>query len=65
MIPKPDQLEVISHMKSGDLAKTPYPVLLHALAVHRLSVILEIDRKQLRPHVPWLMWACRSRREPT
>jgi len=51
MIPKPDQLEVISHMKSGDLAKTPYPVLLHALAVHRLSVILEIERKQLRKRI--------------
>lgn len=45
MIPKPDQLEVISHMESGDLAKTPYPILLHALAMHRLSVILEIERK--------------------
>ena len=51
MIPKPDQLEVISHMESGDLAKTPYPILLHALAVHRLSVILEIERKQLRKRI--------------
>ena len=51
MIPKPDQLEVISHMKSGDLAKTPYPVLLHALAVQRLSVVLEIERKQLRKRI--------------
>ena len=51
MIPKPDQLEVISHMNSGDLVKTPYPVLLHALAVHRLSVILEIERKQLRKRI--------------
>ena len=51
MIPKPDQLEVISHMNSGDLVKTPYPVLLHTLAVHRLSVILEIERKQLRKRI--------------
>ena len=51
MILNTDQLEVIAQMSKGDLGETPYPVLLHALAVHRRSVVLEIDRLKLKKQI--------------
>lgn len=51
MILNTDQLEVIAQMSKGDLGETPYPVLLHALAVHRRSVVLEIERLQLKKQI--------------
>ncbi len=51
MIPNAAQLEVIAQMSKGNLAETSYPVLLHALAVHRRSVVLEIQRRQLQKRI--------------
>ncbi len=51
MIPNAAQLEVIALMSKGNLAETSYPVLLHALAVHRRSVVLEIQRRQLQKRI--------------
>lgn len=51
MIPNADQLQVISQMSRGDLAEIPFPVLLHALAVHRRSVVLLIQRRQLTKEI--------------
>lgn len=51
MIPNPDQLTTISHMREGDLAEVPFAVLLHALAVHRRSVVLEIERTPLKKEI--------------
>jgi hypothetical protein len=38
-------------MRKGDLAETPYAVLLHALAVHRRTCVLEIQRSQLKKRI--------------
>ncbi|MEM6793767.1 MAG: DUF4388 domain-containing protein [Acidobacteriota bacterium] len=51
MIPNSDQLLAISHMRSGDLAEIPFAVVLHAMAVHKRSVQLEIERKPLRKEI--------------
>ncbi len=51
MIPTPDQLEAISHMREGNLADVPFAVLLQALAVHSSSVVLEIERKPLKKEI--------------
>lgn len=48
MIPTPEQLEAISKMRRGNLAEIPFSVLLHALAVHRQTVVLEIERPPLK-----------------
>ena len=51
MIPNADQLEAISHIREGNLAETPFAVLLQALAVHRCSVVLEIERKPMKKQI--------------
>lgn len=51
MIPNPDQLEAISHMREGSLADIPFAVLLQALAVHHGTVVLEIERKPLKKEI--------------
>ncbi len=51
MIPTPDQLEAISHMREGNLADIPFAVLLQALAVHHSTVVLEIERKPLKKEI--------------
>lgn len=51
MIPNSEQLLAISQMEKGDLGEIPFPVLLHALAVHRRSVVLEIERRQLKKSI--------------
>ncbi len=51
MIPNPEQLEAISHMREGNLADVPFAVLLQALAVHRNTVVLEIERKPLKKEI--------------
>ncbi|MEM7353562.1 MAG: DUF4388 domain-containing protein, partial [Acidobacteriota bacterium] len=51
MIPNEDQLTAISHMQQGSLAEIPFAVLLHALAVHRVSAVLEIERKPLKKEI--------------
>ena len=51
MIPNAEQLRAISQMTKGDLGEIPFPVLLHALAVHRRSVVLEIERRQLKKEI--------------
>lgn len=38
-------------MTKGDLGEIPFPVLLHALAVHRRSVVLSIERRQVQKDV--------------
>ncbi len=47
MIPNDDQLEAISRLRGGNLSEVPFAVLLHALAVHRRSATLEIERPPL------------------
>ncbi len=51
LIPNPDQLEAISHMREGSLAEVPFAVLLQALAVHQSTVVLEIERKPLKKEI--------------
>ncbi len=51
MIPNPDQLEAISHMREGSLAEIPFAVLLQALAVSHRTVVLEIERKPLKKEI--------------
>ncbi|MCG8462397.1 MAG: DUF4388 domain-containing protein, partial [Holophagales bacterium] len=51
MIPNPDQLQAISHMREGDLGEIPFSVLLHALAAHGKSAVLEIERKPLKKEI--------------
>jgi tetratricopeptide (TPR) repeat protein len=51
MIPNSEQLLAVSQMERGDLGEIPFPVLLHALAVHRRSVLLEIERRQLKKSI--------------
>ena len=48
MIPSTEQLRSISLMRSGNLAEIPFGVLLHALAAHRQTVVLEIERPPLK-----------------
>ena len=38
-------------MTKGDLSEIPFPVLLHALAVHHRSVVLSIDRRQVTKEI--------------
>lgn len=47
MIPTLAQLKSISQMPQGSLEEIPFAVLLHALAVHRQTVVLEIERSPL------------------
>jgi tetratricopeptide (TPR) repeat protein len=51
VIPNAEQLRAISQMTKGDLAEIPFPVLLHALAVHHRSVVLSIERRQVKKDV--------------
>lgn len=48
MIPDEAQLQAISHMKVGNLAEIPFAVVLHALAVHQRSVVLEVERAPMK-----------------
>jgi len=51
MIPNPEQLKAISEMTKGDLGEIHFPVLLHALAVYKRSVVLSIERRQLKKEI--------------
>jgi hypothetical protein len=51
MIPNAEQLRAISQMTKGDLGEIPFPVLLQALAVHQRSVVLSIERRQLKKEI--------------
>jgi hypothetical protein len=51
LIPNHEQLLAISQMTKGDLGEIPFPVLLHALAVHHRSVVLSIERRQVKKDV--------------
>ncbi len=51
MIPNPDQLQAISRMQKGNLTEVPFAVLLHALAVHQRTAVLEIDRGPLKKEI--------------
>ncbi len=51
MIPNSDQLRSVAKMREGDLAEIPFAVLLHAMAAHEKSVVLEIERKPLKKEI--------------
>jgi tetratricopeptide (TPR) repeat protein len=51
LIPNHEQLLAISQMTKGDLGEIPFPVLLHALAVHHRSVVLSIERRQVKKDI--------------
>jgi tetratricopeptide (TPR) repeat protein len=51
LIPNHEQLLAISQMTKGDLGKIPFPALLHAFAVHHRSVVLSIERRQVKKDV--------------
>ena len=51
MIPNPEQLLAISQLREGDLAQIPFAVLLHALAAHERSAVIEIERRPLKKSV--------------
>jgi tetratricopeptide (TPR) repeat protein len=51
LIPNHEQLLAISQMTKGDLGEIPFPVLLHAFAVHHRSVVLSIERRQVQKDV--------------
>ncbi len=51
MIPNAEQLEAISHIREGNLAETQFAVILQALAVHRCTVVLEIERKPMKKEI--------------
>lgn len=51
MIPNPDQLRAIAHLREGDLAQTPFAVLLHSIASNRRTVALEIERLPLKKEI--------------
>lgn len=51
MIPNEEQLQAIARMKAGSLAEVPYAVVLHALAVHQRSAVLEIERPPLKKSI--------------
>lgn len=51
MIPNEDQIQFIAQMSKGDLAEVSFPVLLHALAVQKRSVVLSIERRQLKKEI--------------
>ncbi len=48
MIPRPEQLKTIARVTGGNLSKIPFAVLLHAMAVSRRSVVLELERKSVK-----------------
>lgn len=51
MIPNPDQLRAIAHLREGDLAQVPYAVLLHSIAAGSRTVALEIERVPLTKRI--------------
>lgn len=51
MIPNADQLQAISKMREGDLGEIPFAVVLHALAAHGRSAVLEIERKPMKKEI--------------
>jgi len=51
MIPNAEQLRAISQMTRGDLGEIRFPVLLHALAVHKRTVVLSMERRQLKKEI--------------
>ena len=51
MIPNAEQLRAISQMTRGDLGEIRFPVLLHALAVHTRTVVLSLERRQLKKEI--------------
>lgn len=51
LIPNPDQLRAIAHLREGDLAQVPFAVLLHSIASSRKTVALEIERLPLKKEI--------------
>jgi tetratricopeptide (TPR) repeat protein len=51
LIANSSQLLAISQMTKGDLGEIPFPVLLHALSLHDRSVVLSIERRQVKKDV--------------
>lgn len=51
MILNPTKIEALSRQREGQLEQTPFAVLLHALAVHERTVVLEIERKPLSKQI--------------
>lgn len=51
MIPNPDQLRAIAHLREGDLAQVPFAVLLHSIAANRRTVALELERLPLKKEI--------------
>lgn len=48
VIPNEGQLRAVAGMRTGSLAEVPFSVVLHALAVHQRSAVLEIERAPLK-----------------
>jgi tetratricopeptide (TPR) repeat protein len=51
MIPNAEQLRAISQMSRGDLSEIPFPVLLQAYAAHERTLVLSIERRQLKKEI--------------
>ena len=51
MIPNPDQLRAIAHLREDDLAQIPFAVLLHSIASNRKTVALEIEKLPLKKEI--------------
>ncbi|MEM9556490.1 MAG: DUF4388 domain-containing protein [Acidobacteriota bacterium] len=51
MIPNEEQLLEIANLRQGDLSEIPFAVLLHAMAVHEKSGVLEFERKPMKKDI--------------
>ncbi|MEM9592767.1 MAG: DUF4388 domain-containing protein [Acidobacteriota bacterium] len=51
MIPNPDQLRAISHLREGDIGEISFAVVLHALAAHGRTATLVIERAPLEKKI--------------
>jgi tetratricopeptide (TPR) repeat protein len=47
VIPAPEQLQDIASLSAGNLVQVPFALLLQSLAVHRKTLLLEVDRRQV------------------
>lgn len=51
MLANTEQLRAISQMSKGEIGEIPFAVLLQALAVHKRSVVLSLERRQLKKDI--------------
>ena len=51
MIATSEQLESIAQLEQGSLTEIPFATLLHAMAVHKMTVLLEIQRRQAQKRI--------------